>query len=88
MRRLITIVVVAIATCAAALWWLHDGDLREAVEPVLVDWDAATLARDAGLPEDPRPGARDAGLPEDPGARDAGLPEDAPSPTPPGEVAP
>ncbi|MBW2256033.1 MAG: hypothetical protein JRI25_15730 [Deltaproteobacteria bacterium] len=34
---------------------MHDGDLREAMEPVLVDWDATTLARDAGVPEDPAP---------------------------------
>jgi hypothetical protein len=75
-RRLITVLVVAIATCAAALWWLHDGDLREAMEPVLVDWDATTLARDAGVPEEPVL-ARDVGVAGEPVlARDAGGPED------------
>lgn len=34
-RRLLTLIVVAACTATATLWWLHDGDLREAVEPVL-----------------------------------------------------
>ena len=49
MRRALTFAVVAVLTCVASLWWLHDGDLREAVEPVLVEWDGPALARDAGI---------------------------------------
>jgi len=41
--------VVAAATAVGVLWWLNDGDLRGAIEPVLAEWDADTLARDAGL---------------------------------------
>ena len=52
MRRLITFVLVAAATATGSLYWLHDGDLAEAVDPVLTEWDADTLARDAGVPDD------------------------------------
>lgn len=55
MRRLLTFLAVAAVTAGATLWWLHDGDLGEAVEPVLAHWDADTLALDAGVTpkEDP-----------------------------------
>lgn len=53
MRRLITFVAVAAATCVGGLWWLYDGDLDAAVAPVLADWDADLLARNAGLTEAP-----------------------------------
>lgn len=49
MRRLITFCAVAAATAAAALHWLNDGDLSAAVQPVLAEWDAELLARNAGL---------------------------------------
>lgn len=52
MRRLVTFVLVAAATAAASLWWLHDGDIVEGVQPVLVEWDADTLARNAGIEAD------------------------------------
>lgn len=55
MRHLVTFVLVAVATAAGALWWLHDGDLAEAVAPVMPKWDATSLARDAGVPSDPVP---------------------------------
>jgi hypothetical protein len=35
MRRAITVIVVAAGTAGALLWWLHDGDLAEAVAPAL-----------------------------------------------------
>jgi len=53
MRRLITFLLVSATTTIAALWWLHDGDLVEAVQPVMVEWDAQGLARNAGIAEDP-----------------------------------
>jgi len=49
MRRLITFAAVAAATATASLWWLHDGDLAEAVQPVVAEWDADLLARNAGV---------------------------------------
>jgi hypothetical protein len=52
MRRLITFVLVATLTAGASLWWLHDGDLVEAVQPVMVEWDAEGLARNEGIGED------------------------------------
>lgn len=52
MRRLLTFLIVAAATAGGTTWWLYDGDLAEAVEPV-VDrvhaWDADGLAVEAGL---------------------------------------
>lgn len=53
MRRLLTFLAVAAATAIGSLWWLHDGDLVEAVQPVMVEWDADGLARNAGLAEEP-----------------------------------
>ena len=52
-RRLLTLLLLAFATAAATLWWLHDGDLEQAVDPVLREWDAAALAKRAGLGEAP-----------------------------------
>ncbi|NCG19884.1 MAG: hypothetical protein GWP91_12820 [Rhodobacterales bacterium] len=52
MRRLVTFVVITIGTAIASLHWLHNGDLMEAVVPVIAEWDADLLARNAGL-EDP-----------------------------------
>lgn len=51
MRRAATFFVVAIGTAVGSLWWLHEGDLAEAVEPVVAEWDADLLARDAGIVE-------------------------------------
>ena len=48
--RLLIFALTAAATCAASLWWLHHGDLSQAVDPSWADWDAATLAKDAGVP--------------------------------------
>ena len=55
MRRLATIVIIAGVTATATLWWLHDGDLGEAVRPVLQQWDAELLLRDAGVEEPSSP---------------------------------
>lgn len=54
MRRFLTFCVVVITTTTASLYWLHDGDLEQAIEPVLAEWDADLLAQDAGIDaEDP-----------------------------------
>jgi hypothetical protein len=37
-RVLITIGVSAVLTSVSILYWLHDGDLLEAVEPVVDQW--------------------------------------------------
>ncbi|MCB9669071.1 MAG: hypothetical protein H6736_21025 [Alphaproteobacteria bacterium] len=58
MRRLVTFLVVTFVTATAALWWLHDGDIAEGVKPVMVEWDAESLARNAGIGEAPTEGAR------------------------------
>ncbi len=52
MRRLFTFVAVALLTTTAALWWLHDGDIAEGIQPVMVEWDAEVLARNAGIDDD------------------------------------
>ncbi len=52
-RHLVTFTAVAALTCGACLWWLHDGDVADAVRPVLPEWDAAELARRAGVAQDP-----------------------------------
>lgn len=49
MRRFLTFIGVAIATAAFSLNWLHNGDWEKAVEPVIAEWDAELLARNAGL---------------------------------------
>ena len=49
MRRLITFHAVAASTAVLVLSWLHDGDLYSAVQPVVAQWDAELLARNAGL---------------------------------------
>lgn len=49
MRRLLTLLAVAAATATAVLYWLHDGDLAAAVEPVVAEWDADLLVQEAGL---------------------------------------
>ena len=66
MRRLLTFLSVALATAVGALWWLHEGDLAEAVQPVVANWNADVLARDAGIvdpveeeAEQPQEGAQD-----------------------------
>ena len=40
-RRLVTVVVVALLTAGASLWWLYDGDLEQGVEPVVRDMQDA-----------------------------------------------
>ena len=51
MRRLLTFLFVCAVTSVGTLFWLHDGDLVEAVEPVMVQWDAEGLAKNAGIDE-------------------------------------
>lgn len=51
-RRIVTFAVVAIATAVGSLYWLYDGDLDQAAEPVMAEWDASALATSAGIPED------------------------------------
>jgi len=36
-RRLLTVLVVALLTAGGTLWWLYDGDLAQGVEPVVDD---------------------------------------------------
>jgi hypothetical protein len=57
MRRFLTFVITAISTALGTLYWLHDGDLAQAVEPVLAEWNAELLAQDAGLADEPSPAA-------------------------------
>jgi hypothetical protein len=57
MRRFLTFIATAALTATAALHWLHDGDMVAAVQPVMAEWDAELLARNAGLvPAAPNPG--------------------------------
>ena len=74
MRRLFTFLAMTVITAVAALHWLHDGDLAAAVEPVLAEWDAELLARNAGLAEAPAAGDPPAG------AEGADEVHDAPAP--------
>lgn len=55
MRRLATILLITVATAAGSLYWLHDGDLAAAVEPLKAEWNADVLAADAGVTEAPPP---------------------------------
>ena len=54
-RRLAVFLLVAAATAVGSSWWLYEGDLVEAVEPVVPDWNADALAVRAGLAEAPLP---------------------------------
>lgn len=58
MRRLLTFLAITVITATASLWWLHDGDLAEGVQPVMVEWDADSLARNAGIGSASESGAR------------------------------
>jgi len=49
LRRLATFLVVAVLTAVGTLYWLHDGDLKQAVEPVAARWDTELLLQEAGL---------------------------------------
>ena len=49
MRRFLTVLVVAAVTALGTLYWLHDGDMDAAIAPVVSDWNADQLARDAGV---------------------------------------
>jgi hypothetical protein len=51
LRRIVTLAAVAIITALGSLYWLYDGDLEEAAEPVAAEWDASALATSAGIPE-------------------------------------
>lgn len=67
MRRLLTFIGVALATAAFTINWLHNGDWEKAVEPVIAEWDAELLARNAGLEDDaPRRATDEDGLQEVP----------------------
>jgi hypothetical protein len=67
-RRLLTFVAVSVATAVGSTWWLYQGDLAEAVEPVVPEWNADALAIQAGIVDlpgsaprlDPAPGAEPA----------------------------
>lgn len=52
MRRIVTFAVVAVVTAVGSLYWLYDGDLDQAAEPVMAEWDASALATSAGIPEE------------------------------------
>lgn len=49
LRRLILFVTVATATAVGSTWWLYQGDWRQAVDPVVPEWDADHLAIRAGI---------------------------------------
>ena len=49
MRRLFLFVVVSVSTAVGSTWWLYQGDLAEAVEPVVPEWNADALAIQAGI---------------------------------------
>lgn len=49
MRRLITFLAVAAATALLLTHWLNDGDVLGVVQPVVAEWDAELLARNAGV---------------------------------------
>ncbi len=49
MRRLSMFVVVSVATAVGSTWWLYQGDLAEAVAPVVPEWNADALAIQAGI---------------------------------------
>ena len=51
MRRFLTFLLATAVTAVGSLYWLHDGDLAQAVVPVLAEWNAELLAQDAGLAE-------------------------------------
>ncbi len=85
MRRLATILLVAMGTATGILYWLHDGDLRHAVAPVLPDWDAEQLASMAGIHESTEEPAPPPALRE-PGLRESGGPTANPGVTEPAEV--
>ncbi|MFK7931733.1 MAG: hypothetical protein AB8H79_26385 [Myxococcota bacterium] len=36
-RRIVTLIVIASLTAGGVLWWLYDGDMVQAVEPVVDD---------------------------------------------------
>ena len=49
MRRLLLFLVVSVSTAVGSTWWLYQGDLAEAVEPVVPEWNADALAIRAGI---------------------------------------
>ena len=51
LRRAVTFCVVAATTAGGLLFWLHDGDVKAALEEgrSAVRWDADALAREAGI---------------------------------------
>ena len=51
MRRLFAIFLIATFTAGGSLYWLHDGDIEAAVEPIKAEWNADVLAADAGVPK-------------------------------------
>jgi hypothetical protein len=52
MRRLITFILVSTLTAIALTAWVNDLEFYETIEPVIAEWNADLLARDAGLPPD------------------------------------
>jgi hypothetical protein len=49
MRRLLLFVLVSVSTAVGSTWWLYQGDLAQAVEPVVPEWNADALAIQAGI---------------------------------------
>ena len=47
MRRFVTFVAVTFATAVGGLWWLHDGDLEDAVGPLIEEIPSSVVPADA-----------------------------------------
>lgn len=46
MKNLVVVVLSALITAVGVLYWLHDGDLEDAVEPVIQQWTAPASSPD------------------------------------------
>lgn len=51
-RRLVTVVVVALLTAGGTLFWLYDGDLERGIEPVVQDVQDVMVEEPAATPDD------------------------------------
>ena len=69
LRRIATVLVVALLTSGASLWWLYDGDLGQ-VHPALASVDASEVS--AWLGRSP-----DGSLPDEERVRGAGHPDES-----------
>ncbi len=43
MRRAFVFLLTTSVTAGGILWWLHDGDLIAAIEPIIADWSREGL---------------------------------------------